>query len=190
MEATMNETIKSIMSRRSTRTFLPDQLKDEEVRLIVDAGLYAPSATNRQSWHFSVVQSQDTIERLNDAFREMAKKSDNEYVKRFALSEGFHVFYNAPTVIIVSGDDADKYAQINCAAATENMLIAAESLGIGSCWIGFIAYVLSSDEFGPQFAKELGFPEGYSHMHAISLGYKSRPGADAPRRREHTVTYI
>lgn len=185
----MNETLNNIRNRRSTRVFLPQQLKNEELQAIIDAGIYAPSATNKQPWHFTVVQNKEIIDRLNHDFKEMAKKSDNAYVKKVGENEKFHVFYNSPTVILISGDASNNYAAVDCAAATENMLIAAEAMGIGSCWIGFIAYLLNSEE-GKEYIKELGIPEGYKQIHAIALGYKKFNLTKAPERKEGTVNYV
>lgn len=185
----MNETLKNIRNRRSTRLYLPEQIKEEELQAIIDAGIYAPSATNKQPWHFTVIQNKDIIDRLSDEFKKIARKSDNEYVKKYGENEKFHVFYSAPTVILVSGDENNSYSAIDCAAAVENMLIAAESLGIGSCWIGFIAYLLNSEE-GKKFVKELGIPEGFKQIHSVALGYKKFNLTNAPARRENTVNYV
>lgn len=185
----MNETLKSIRNRRSIRSFLPEQLKDMDVQAIIDAGIYAPSATNKQPWHFTVVQNKDMLDRLSAAFKEVARRSENEYIRRFADNEKFHVFYNAPTVVLVSGDKNNSYAAVDCAAGVENILVAAESLEIGSCWIGLIAVLLNSEE-GTAFVKELGIPEGFKQIHAVSLGYKRIKVTNAPTRKENTVNYI
>ena len=185
----MNETLKNIRNRRSTRTFLPDQLNVTDIHDIIDAGIYAPSANNMQPWHFTVLQRKDIIDRLSDSFKEIARKSDNEYLRKFADNEKFHVFYNAPTVVLVSGDINSKSASVDCAAAVENMLIAAESLEIGSCFIGLIAYLLNSEE-GTEFVKELGIPEGFKQIHALSLGYKKNETNNAPERKENIVNYL
>ena len=168
---------------------MPEQLKDNEIQAILDAGIYAPSASNGQPWHFTVIQSKDLIDRLSDAFKNLAKKSDMEYVKKVGENEKFHVFYKSPTVILVSGDENNQYASVDCAAAVENMLIAAESLGIGSCWVGFIAYLLNSDE-GKEFIKELGIPQGFKQIHSVCLGYKKNKSTNAPSRKINTVNYI
>ena len=185
----MNETLKNIRNRRSTRAFLPEQLKDMDMQVILDAGIYAPSASNQQPWHFTVVQNKDLIDRLSVAFKAVAGKSNNEYVRRFADNEKFHVFYNAPTVVLVSGDENNNYASVDCGAAVENILIAAESLEIGSCWIGLIAILLNSEE-GIEFVKELGIPEGFKQIHAVCLGHKKVKVTNAPVRKENTVNYI
>ncbi|KNF07669.1 nitroreductase [Gottschalkia purinilytica] len=185
----MKEVLEAIRNRRSTRNFLSEQIKDSELNAILESGVYAPSATNKQPWHFTVVQNKDLIDRLNHSFKEFAKKSDNDYLRKFGSNEKFHVFYNSPTVILVSGEIGNKYASIDCAAAVENMLIAGEALGIGSCWIGFIEYLLNSEE-GKEFIKELKIPEGFRQIHAVALGYKKNNLTNAPARRENTITYI
>jgi nitroreductase len=185
----MNETLKIIKTRRSSRQFEAKQIKDEELQEIIEAGIYAPSATNKQPWHFTVIQNKEIIDRLSSDFKELAKKFENDYIKRVGENEKFHVFYNAPTVVLISGDKDSHSAPVDCAAATQNMLIAAESLGIGSCWIGFIAYLLNS-EFGSEYLKELGIPEGYKQIHAVALGYAKVNRTTAPARKENTVNYI
>lgn len=185
----MNEVLKVIRERRSTRMFKSEQIKDEEIKEILDAGIYAPSATNKQPWHFTVVQNKEIIDALSNSFKELAKKSDNEYIKRFGENKNFHVFYNAPTVILISGDESNQMSAVDCAAATENMLLAAESLGIGSCWVGFVAYLLNNEE-GKEYLKKLGIPEGYKQIHSVALGYKKVNITNAPARRENTVNYI
>lgn len=185
----MNETLKNIGNRRSIRTFLPEQINGTDMQAIIEAGIYAPSATNKQPWHFTVIERKDIIDKLSEAFKEIAIKSDNEYIRKFGENEEFHVFYNAPTVVLVSGDKNNEYALVDCAAAEENMLIAAESLGIGSCWIGLIAYLLNSEE-GKKFVEELEIPEGFKQIHAFCLGYKKNEIINAPARKENTVNYI
>lgn len=185
----MNETLQVIRNRRSTRGFQLEQIKEEELSQIIDAGIYAPSATNKQPWHFTVVQNRDLLERLNDSFKKLAKESENEYVRRVGVNDKFHVFYNAPTVVFLSGDKSNNSAAVDCAAAVENMLIASEALEIGSCWIGFIAYLLNNEK-GQEYIKELGIPEGYRQFHAVAIGYKKFSNSNAPARKENIVNYI
>lgn len=185
----MNETINAIKNRRSTRAFLEEQIKEEELQAILEAGIYAPSAINGQPWHFTVLQNKDIINRLSDKFKEMAKESENEYVRGYGNNEKFHVFYNSPTVIFVSGEAGNTSAAVDCSAAVENMLIGAQSLEIGSCWVGFIAYVLNSEE-GKPFLEELGIPKGFKQIHSVALGYKRINVTKAPKRKENIVNYV
>jgi nitroreductase len=185
----MIETLKVIRNRRSTRAFMPEQIKDEELKEIIDAGIYAPSATNKQPWHFTVIQNKELIDRLSSDFKELAKKSGNSYLESVGNNEKFHVFYNAPTVVLVSGDENNHSSAVDCAAAAQNMLIAAEAQEVGSCWVGFIAYLLNGEK-SSDYKKELGIPEDYKQYHSVALGYKKVTVTNAPARKENTVNFI
>ena len=185
----MNETINSIKNRRSTRVFLSGQIKEEELKVIIDAGLSAPSAHNQQSWHFTVVQNKEILDRLSNAAKEVGKSVDDAFIRQLANNEKFHAFYNAPTVVIVSGDKNGFMSEVNCAVATENMLIAAESLEIGSCWVGYVSYLLTSEK-GDIYKKELRIPDTHQPYFAVALGYKKSERGNAPARKENTVSYI
>lgn len=180
----MRNTLDVIKERRSIRKFKPEQIKEEELQAIVESGLYAPSAINKQSWNFTVIQNQEILAELNEA----TKNLDNEALKRIGENEKYNCFYYAPTVILVSGKDEERSKVMDCSAATQNMLIAAESLNIGSCWVELVSLAF----MGPQ-AKELraklNLPEGYTPLHCVLLGYKDMEGKTAPRK-ENAVQYI
>lgn len=185
----MNETLKVIKARRSIRRFKTEQIKEEELQAIIEAGLYAPSAMNRQPWHFTVIQKKSLIDQLSADFKNLAKTSDHRYARKVASKEGYHVFHHAPTVILVSGDKDNSYTAVDCAAATQNMLLAAESLGIGTCWVGFIAHLLN-DPNHQGYLKELGIPEGCRQFHSIALGYKDDIEPKPAERKQGNVNYI
>lgn len=186
----MNQTIGIIKSRRSIRSFYDRQIKQEELNSIIEAGMYAPSLQNQQPWHFTVIQNKQMIDMLNKELMDLAKGGCSESLKGYLKNtENFHVFYNAPTIIIVSGDEKIAVSQIDCAAATENMLIAAESLGIGSCWIGFIALLFNSDRI-EAYKEQLCIPKGFKPYHAIALGYRNESIVEVPVRKENIISYI
>lgn len=185
----MNQTIKDILSRRSTRAFKDEQIGEDALKQIIEAGLYAPSAHNQQSWHFTVIQNAELLEELNIKAKEIAKTIPDELVQKMANNEKLNIFYNSPTVIIISGEESAMMPQVDCTAATQNILIAAESLGISSCWIGFIAIMFNSPQ-GAEYKEKLGIPDGYKPYHAVALGYSKNESAEAPKRRESTISYF
>lgn len=185
----MNETIKTILSRRSVRSYSTQQIKNEDLDLILKAGLYAPSAHNQQSWHFTVIQDKELIDNLNKASKEEMAKLEDEHLKEFGANENFHLFYNAPTIIVISGEKSAIASGADCAAATQNMLVAAESLNIGTCWIGLVR-PLFKGERADEFAKLFNIPEGYELNYAVAVGYKTAENAQAAPRRENTVDFI
>lgn len=185
----MNSIIENILNRRSVRVYSEDQIKKEDLDLILKAGCYAPSGCNMQPWHFTVVQNQEVLNTLNIETKKVLLKSGDDRFKEYAGNEKYNVFYNAPTVIVISGEKSALVPQIDCAAATENMILAAESLSIGTCWIGLVTFLFKSDK-AEEFLKMLQIPEGYEPYYAITLGYKKIQDLKPSQRRENTVTYI
>lgn len=185
----MNETIKTILNRRSVRSYLPEQIKKEELDLIIKAGLYAPSGHNQQSWHFTVIKDKELINKLNLSGKEAMLKSENEYISNKGSDENYNLFYNASTIIIISGEKSAIVPHLDCAAATQNMLIAAESLNIGTCWIGLISSLFKSDKVS-EYIKLFEIPEGFEPYYAITVGYKIAEKQPAAPRRENSVNYL
>lgn len=185
----MNEVIQNILNRRSVRVYAEDQIKKEDLDLILKSGLFSPSACNSQPWHFTVVQDERLIKALSDESKKELLKCDDEYFKKMGENEKYNIFYNAPTIIIISGEKESLVPQTDCAAATQNMMLAAESLNIGSCWIGLVTYLFESDR-ASEYIQALKIPQGYQPYYAITLGYKKFPNPSPQPRRENTVTYL
>jgi len=185
----MSETLKVIESRRSIRRYKPDQLSDEELSQLIDAAIYAPSARNQQKWHFTVVQDKSIIDRMAEIFRINALNSGDKRFANFVGNPEYHVFHHAPTVVMVSCDLDAGFIEMDCGIAIQNICLAAESLGIGSCIIGLSRIILLSEE-GKKLVHGLGIPEGYSHICSISLGYPDGEKPKMPPRNRDVVNYI
>ena len=185
----MNETIKNILNRRSTRKFQQIQIKDEELETILNAGKYAPTAFNQQSWHFTVVQNKEILERITEVFRDVLSKCDNSFLVSLAKSKDFSAFYKAPTFIIVTADEKAHAPIHDATLALGNMLLAAESLGIGACWLHSVNLVFATDE-GKKLKEELGIPEGYIPVGSGAFGYKDVKSINPAPRKDNTVNII
>ena len=114
------DTIETIMNRRSVRKFQPKPVSDEDLKTIIEAGRQAPSAANRQPWHFVVVKNEDRRQKLADA------------------CSGQTWLAGAAVIIAGVGKPAvnEKWYPVDVAIAMQNMILAATSLGYGTCWIG------------------------------------------------------
>jgi nitroreductase len=185
----VNETLKTILNRRSFRAYKPEQIKDEELQTILDAGSYAPSGGNTQPWHFTVIQKSDVLQKINATCREAMLKSGNKTFEERAKAENFSIFYHAPTLIVVSGDEKAITPQYDCALALGNMFLAAESIGVGSCWIHALSMLLNADA-GKALSKELDIPEGYKVHGSGAFGYKTTEHPSPAPRKEGAVTII
>ena len=184
----MNEVIRTILSRRSTRLFKEDPLKDEELEQILEAAKYAPSGANQQPWNFTVVSNKELINEIGLESKNVAKQSENEYLRELGNNDKFKPFYEAPIVIFISGDTRALASKEDCVLASQNIMLAAESLGVGSVYLGFPNFAFAGNR-REEFLKKLGIPENYEIYLSISLGYK-KVEVKAAARRENVVNYI
>lgn len=184
-----NEVLNAIFQRRSIRKFEEEQIKNNELEMIIEAGVFAPSSMNQQNWHFTVIQDKNLIDEISLNSKKHILDSPNEHIRSYGTNESLHIFYNAPTIIVVSEEINTMSAETNCAAAIQNMLLAAQSLGIGSCWIGLSRYLFHSVQKDEYF-KKLGIPDNFQPNYSIAFGYpKSNPNS-YPERRIGTVNYV
>ena len=184
----MNQTLSLIASRRSHRAYRPTQLTKEQLDALLKAAVQSPSAMNRQPWHFTVVQDQSLLDRINAAARRQAmNRAPAQRSPRFQ-DDAFHIFYHAPTVIFLSGDPENAWTQIDCGIAVENIALAAESLGLGSVILGLPKDAFHSEE-GPALCQALSFPEGWKFIIAIAVGSPA-DDKDAHPVSESKITLI
>ena len=185
----MNECMKVITSRRTIRQYKKDQITDSDLQQILDCAIQAPNARNEQSWHFTVVQNKEMLHRLVDIAKENIMNSGNAFLIERASAPDYHTFYNAPTVIILTGDEKAKFIQIDCGAAAQNIALAAKSLNLGSCIMTSSGFSFASEKSN-EIKKELGIPEGYDHVCAVALGYRDGEDPVAPQRNKNVINRI
>lgn len=178
----MNDTVNAILKRRSVRHYLPKMISEEELQTIVKCGLYAPSAKNKQNWHFTVITNQEKIEEIN--------RLTIEGMDRLGIDkeDDYHVFFHAPVVIVISSK-IEGYSEINAGCVIENMAIAAKSMGIGSCIIGQTRYMYHQANKA-DINRVLKIPENYEHDISICFGYPDTDEEEAKPRKENVVDYI
>ena len=164
-----NETLNLISSRRSHRAYDTTPLTDEQLNALLKAAVESPSAVNRQPWHFTVVRNQELLDEWNGAvWEQMMKRNPEQRSPRFQ-DKDFHVFYHAPTVIVLSGMPDQHYTPIDCGIAVENIALAAESMGLGSVILGMPRDAFMTDK-ADALRKALKFPEGWDFVIAIAVG--------------------
>jgi nitroreductase len=182
----MNQTLETIKNRRSIRQYRPEQIKDEELKNILEAAIYAPTGHNDQPWHFTIIQNKDLIKEINDGAKKVMQTMEIEWISKLGAMEDFNIFHRAPTVLIVSGRKDATTPLVDCAAAVQNMLLAAESMDIGSCWIGFARFFFVN----PDNMKKLEIPEDHEVHFGVALGYKVAKNPQAPERNQNVYKYF
>ena len=179
-----NTIIKNIKERRSIRNFEEKKIDKEELKEIIQAGKYAPSPTNDQPWKFIVITKKEMIQELSNQIRKELKKLLKwSFIKKFkikqlrnidilkfifvvAFSKTDMIFFNAPALVLILTQDKLFYDE-SCACCAQNMMLAANSIGIGSCWIGF-ASVLGLNK---KILENIGIPDNQHISAAIIFGY-------------------
>ncbi len=144
------DTIKTIRDRRSIRKYKPDEIEEEDLQTILQAGRWAPSASNKQPWHFIIIRNKEMREKLAD------------------IHDYGRFMRESPVVIVVLGDPSKhpRYYLADPHQAVQNMLLAAHSLGLATCWMG-----VRDTDLEPQFREALGIPKDLRVVCSISLGH-------------------
>lgn len=195
----MNEVMNTILHRRSIRRFDSRQIEESALQEILQAGLYAPSAGGRQEVIFVVCQDREINERLGRIKRanshpRMATAAS--YVSREQPSIAddpklTNAFYDAPTVITFFAPKQFLFSVDDCAVAAENMMLAADALGIGSCYIGQ-GWPAFADPYGQEVLKNWRIPTDHYAVMQLVLGYPregDRHPTPKPRKKDR-VLYI
>ncbi|HNW26518.1 MAG TPA: nitroreductase family protein [Candidatus Gastranaerophilaceae bacterium] len=185
----MNSVIQNILNRRSVRVYSDEPVKKSDLDLILKAGMYAPSGCNMQPWHFTVIQDKELIKTLSNESKKEFINHENEMFRKMAANKDYNIFYNAPMIIVISGEKSSPTSIIDCSAATQNMILASESMSMGTCWIGLITFLFKGKN-GKKWAEKINIPENYEPYYAITLGYKKYPDPKAPDRRKNVINYI
>ncbi|WP_302576702.1 nitroreductase family protein [Phocaeicola barnesiae] len=165
--------VKTIMARRSVRKYKPQPVEREKMQTIVECGVNAPNAMNRQPWEVRVVDNPDFINGVTELYKkEQPKVAEDPNFK--------NMFRNAPTVVFIGRDVQSGSAEFDCGLLSENMMLAAQSMGIGSCCLGSPAAFMRSPA-AAEYLKKLGFSEGYELLYCIAFGYPDEAPAAKPR---------
>lgn len=180
---TNNEVIATIMSRRSIRQYLDKPVEHDKLALVAKCGIHAPNAMNQQPWAVRVVENQNFIKGTTEIF----KKENPEQVKRDAHFK--NMYRNAPNIIVVATPKDDSYAILNAGLMGENMMLAAKSLGLGTCCLGGpVRFLQTSKAYKPYLA-QLNLPEGYEICYILAIGYPAE-SPEAKPRDEGKIEFI
>jgi nitroreductase len=192
------DTLKTIFERRAVRKYLPVMVDDELLEKIIDAGRMAPSAMNGQPWKFYVATHKDTIASFSRAIVKVTPKVVlKEALKhpiatiRTILHELPHtvhsesndpIFHGAPVVVFITAPRDNEWAGLDIGMCAQNMMLAAKSLGLDSCPIGFEKYIEQTLVY-----HKLEVPDGEDVQLAVILGYGDEKPEPHPRIKDNVL---
>ena len=162
-----------IRTRRSYRSYQPEQNTDEQLNAVLEAGTYAPTSRGLQSPFIVAIQNEELKARLAKMNAEIMGVTTNPY-------------YDAPTYVLVFvPSDAPNGIQ-DASLVMENMMLAAHAQGLGSCWIHREREMFATEE-GKELMQQWGLPEGLVGIAALALGYPNgEPSPAKPRKEGYT----
>jgi len=162
------EKLNYILDRRSIRRFTGEKIGRAQLKDLLTAAMYAPSAVNRQPWHFVVIEDPSLLEKIME------------------IHPHARMLQSASHAVVVCGDEQlqhdDGYWVVDCGAATQNLLLAAHTLGLGACWVG----IHPREERKIPFSRLLHLPSHVLPFALVALGYpeehKTRPERFHPEK--------
>ena len=171
MESWSNPVIEAIIKRRSIRCYTGKDVEKSSIELLLKSAMYAPSARNEQPWHFIVIDNKELMEQIMKVHPYASMLSD------------------ASVAILICGDEklelSKGYWPVDCAAATQNLLLAAYSLGLGAVWLGVY----------PRPERQVGIRKIFSlptHVHPfslVSIGYPAEEKSVPDRFKEQRIRW-
>lgn len=174
--------IETIMTRRSVRDYKEEPVCREQMAKIIECGIYAPSAMNMQPWAVRVVDDKAFLDGVTAVAVEQ-----NPALKE---QPGFRNFFrNAPTVAFIACPEESYSGEYDSGLLSENMMLSAWSMGIGSCCLGSVVPVMNSEAAKP-YMERLALPEGYKLLVAIAFGYPAGDVPEAPARDASKAYYV
>lgn len=178
-----------IAARRAVRSYAPVALDEATVRALLEAAVLAPTAMHLEPWAFVVVQDRALLRRLSDHAKELLRDPAVSHRGAHELGmladPGFNIFYDAGTLIVICGRPLGSFVVADCWLAAENLMLAATSLGLGTCCIGFAVPVLNA----PEVKRELGIPADVTAVAPIIVGVPKGETPATTRKRPEILTW-
>lgn len=166
------EVLECIRTRRSIRRYKKEQIQNEELTKVLEAGTWAPTSKGQQKPFIVAVQKPELIAQLVKMNAEIMGTTGNPY-------------YDAPTIILVFAPIEYGKGLQDGSCILENMMLAAHAIGLGSCWINREIEMFQTEK-GKQLMKEMNLPDGLMGIGALSLGYPaSYPSTIKPRKEDY-----
>ncbi|MBD3388833.1 MAG: nitroreductase family protein [Candidatus Altiarchaeales archaeon] len=177
-----------IRGRRSVRHYSDEPVSKDHIEAVLEAGVWAPTGMNRQPWKFIVVEDKDVIKLVSDE----AKKLVSEVMPNMAEmmdSEDDVICYRAPVLILICAESDERWSQVNLldsVLAAQNMFLKAHELGLGTCYMGFVALLKQK----PGILGTIGVPDGLELMVPLILGHPKGEQPPGERNKPDVTAWI
>ena len=180
--------IDNMLTRRSIRKYTEQQVSRGQIDTIMKSAIFAPSALNKQPWEVRVVQNPQILKEINQRFLNFAQGKEFQGSAAHYREEGFSIFHNAPTLIVIARDKNSTISYLDSGIILQNILLSAHAIDLGTCPLGTLVPILNNPD-NKDILDLLNIPEGYEVAINIALGYPAETPA-APKRFAEKVKII
>lgn len=170
-----NQVVETIMARRSVRKYKQKDIENDKLQQILNCGIQAPNGMYKQSWELRVVNQSAFLSELEQAYTAFLQKEGRKRIP--------HPSFGAPCLIFIAHDTSYDLSQVDCGLLGENMILAAQSMGLGTCCLGGIVRFMNSPE-AANLLKRMELPPSYKLLYAIAMGYPDESPGAKPRNIE------
>lgn len=184
------DVLDAIRNRRAVRRYKAQSPSESELRQLIDCAIWAPSAMNDQSWHFTVITRSDLLRRIAQDAKTWLRENEpqlaqNPHLRQVLADPEFDLLHYAPALVIISAPAAGKWSEDGCALAAQNLMLGATGLGLGTCWIGLVQEWLNTS----QGRAAIGLPAEEHVVAPIVVGYPQDQPPVTVRNRP-AITWI
>ncbi len=180
-----------LRKRRSIRNYLEKPVSTDILKEIISESLMAPSAGNEQPWKFIIVNNKQLLKKISadckNNLLNRIKNTPGDYAEKYLKmlqNPSFNIFYNAPALVIILGENNVKNLESDCALAACYFMMSAASRGLGTCWINFAKSLRDAE-----LIAELGFPENHIMAAPLIIGYPAMEPA-VPKRKDADILKV
>jgi len=181
-----------LRERRSIRDFTDKPVSTDLIHALIEESILAPNASNEQPWKFTIVRHRSLIERISDESKKniLARIESNPVdpsakYAQVLRNSSYNVFYNAPCLVIISGEQGRRNLHVDCALAAGYLMMSAAARGLGTCWIN-----MGADIQDTGLRAQLGLDDDLEIVAPIILGYPNRIPAAPKRKPPEILAFI
>jgi len=181
-----NEVTKTIGERRSIRKYKQRPVSREELETVLECGMLAPSGMNSQQWFVAAVQDPALLAEISKEQKEavLAMPDLPQAMKERTADPAFDATFGAPVLLLVAS--GNPRGSTDACLLGENMVLAAQSLGLGTCISGSVCMAFQGGQ-GKRLLEKLGLPEGYEPVFGITLGEPAEEPEAKPREKKYKI---
>lgn len=158
-----------IKGRRSVRAYTTEPVSKEQLDIVLEAGVWAPTGMLREPWRFVIIADKKLIKLVSDETKELVKQNMPPLAAQFSTDKDI-ICYDAPMLILLCAKKDPQWAHVNlldCVLAAQNMFLKAYELGLGTCYMGFVQFLNNK----PEVLRKIGVPENYEMLVPFIIGH-------------------